>query len=399
MEPVLAWLDFNSAERERTQRVLALFEEREARDELGLGGIRDSLSDHLFPGTSTIQTRLRYLFFIPWIYQALANKRIPAREIAARARRMELDLTQPLLEVHGPEAGVFGRIAKERLKRLPSSVYWAALRQYDFCRYPGSRDDFHRDFENLWRRRQRSREESDGSRELLDNVWHPKLPEPRDDFPEHPTFFLTRAEAEFFKHCLEARCPNTLLKHLAWECAPVDINFPWEHPDYATFSEHHRELLDHSRLFSETMHGAAILYNWMLAEVFPLKEKVAQYETMFAEWTKEMAAARFRIQAWNVDRFWTIAKYPSHGISINSKRFVETWIGLLLHHGAALRRAEEARQLVRERETDLKKGRSRFNNRRALEQWGGAAGLGRIAFRWASADQFLRDLWEGLQRK
>ena len=64
MQPTLAWLDFNSAERERTQRVLALFEERDTRDELGLGGIRDSFADHFFPGTSTIQTRLRYLFFI-----------------------------------------------------------------------------------------------------------------------------------------------------------------------------------------------------------------------------------------------------------------------------------------------------------------------------------------------
>jgi len=36
MEPALAWLDFNSAERGRTQCVLALFEQREARDELGL---------------------------------------------------------------------------------------------------------------------------------------------------------------------------------------------------------------------------------------------------------------------------------------------------------------------------------------------------------------------------
>ena len=58
MQPTLAWLDFNTADRERTQRVLALFEERDTRDELGLGGIRDSFSDHFFPGTSTIQTRL-----------------------------------------------------------------------------------------------------------------------------------------------------------------------------------------------------------------------------------------------------------------------------------------------------------------------------------------------------
>src|SRR5580698_206809 len=159
MQPTLAWLDFNSAEREPTQRVLALFEERDTRDELGLGGIRDSFADHFFPGTSTIQTRLRYLFFIPWIYQDLEKRRTPSREVAARARKLELDLTEPLLQAHGGDAGVFGRVARERLKRLPSSVYWAALRQYDICRYQGGREDFHRDFESLWRRHQLTKEE------------------------------------------------------------------------------------------------------------------------------------------------------------------------------------------------------------------------------------------------
>ena len=67
----LAWIDFDEAERQRAQRIMALFQERETRDELGLGSIRDSISDHLFPRTSTIQTRLRYMLFIPWLFQML----------------------------------------------------------------------------------------------------------------------------------------------------------------------------------------------------------------------------------------------------------------------------------------------------------------------------------------
>jgi hypothetical protein len=138
MESTLAWLDFNAAERERTQRVLAMFEERETRDELGLGAIRDSFSDHLFPGTSTIQTRLRYLFFIPWIYLRLEKQRVPSRDIAAKARKLEVSLTEPLL-AETDNAGVFGRLAKGELKRLPSSVYlgWpTALRHLPVSRWP-----------------------------------------------------------------------------------------------------------------------------------------------------------------------------------------------------------------------------------------------------------------------
>jgi hypothetical protein len=65
------------------------------------------------------------------------------------------------------------------------------LRQYDICRYQGGREDFHRDFESLWRRRMRTKEENDGGRDALDYSWHPKLPAPPADFFQSPTFLLT----------------------------------------------------------------------------------------------------------------------------------------------------------------------------------------------------------------
>jgi hypothetical protein len=74
MPSVLAWIDHDSKARERTLRILSLFQEKESRDDLGLGSVRDSFADQLFPGTSTIQTRLRYrwMFWISTIGQSLA---------------------------------------------------------------------------------------------------------------------------------------------------------------------------------------------------------------------------------------------------------------------------------------------------------------------------------------
>jgi len=69
----LAWIDFDPEERRRAQTLIDLFKQPEARDELGLGTIRDGLADLLFPGTSTIQTRIRYMLFVPWIYRELAG--------------------------------------------------------------------------------------------------------------------------------------------------------------------------------------------------------------------------------------------------------------------------------------------------------------------------------------
>ena len=126
MPSVLAWIDHDSKARERTLRILSLFQEKESRDELGLGSVRDSFADQLFPGTSTIQTRLRYMLFVPWIYHSLEEKRLPAESFAIQTDKLERDLVQPLMD-SDDQAGVFGKTAGKRLKRLPSSVYWAGL--------------------------------------------------------------------------------------------------------------------------------------------------------------------------------------------------------------------------------------------------------------------------------
>ena len=66
---VLAWLDYSEADQRRAREIVAMFSQRESRDELGLGRIRDTLSDTLFPGTSFLLTRARYLLFVPWLYR------------------------------------------------------------------------------------------------------------------------------------------------------------------------------------------------------------------------------------------------------------------------------------------------------------------------------------------
>ena len=72
--------------------VVQLFSERDTRDELGIGTIRDAFSEHFFPGTSTIQTRAKYMLFVPWIYLDLERKKVPSARVSARARQAETRL-------------------------------------------------------------------------------------------------------------------------------------------------------------------------------------------------------------------------------------------------------------------------------------------------------------------
>jgi hypothetical protein len=45
--------------------VINFFLEKETREELGIGTVRDAFADRFFPGTSIIQTRACYFLFIP----------------------------------------------------------------------------------------------------------------------------------------------------------------------------------------------------------------------------------------------------------------------------------------------------------------------------------------------
>jgi hypothetical protein len=59
MSSMFTWVDFAEDDRRKMADVIALFAEKDTRDELGLGGVRDTFADLLFPATSTIQTRAR----------------------------------------------------------------------------------------------------------------------------------------------------------------------------------------------------------------------------------------------------------------------------------------------------------------------------------------------------
>lgn len=55
MASSLSWLDCSEHERRQILDIVELFEERDTRDELGIGTVRDAFAELLFPGTSTIQ--------------------------------------------------------------------------------------------------------------------------------------------------------------------------------------------------------------------------------------------------------------------------------------------------------------------------------------------------------
>ena len=396
MPSSLTWLDHDPAARDRSLRILALFREKESRDELGIGGIRDAISDRLFPGTSTIQTRLRYMLLVPWIYEDLERKKIPSSSFAARARQAELAMVQPLLDAR--EEGVFGSQAGSGLKRLPSSVYWAGLGTWGIRRYPGSQNDYHRAVDLLYSRRvqRRRRDDDDDDADHRSQTWHPRLPPAPGGFPSDLELSLSQDEASFLRDRIVTTCKGSLLAWLCLHGRGDSSGEPWLHHQLKDFPEPAQVLLGHARLFTDALEGAARLYNIALAE---LREDVAlaqRHRDALDEWRTRLD--REGIDRWSLPDLWNETVGFGHTISHQTRRFIEGWVDRLRATGGDVADDVIGRRLVRDRERGLKGPRSRFANRGALAQWGGSSGVGRLVYRWPTARRFLDDLLPPLGR-
>jgi hypothetical protein len=398
MPSALTWIDHDPTARDRVLRILSLFQEKESRDELGLGAIRDSFADALFPGTSTIQTRLRYMLFVPWVYTELERKRALPPAFAAKARQMEMVLVDPLL-ANSDHAGVFGRVAGKSLKRLPSSVYWNGLGTWGIRRLSCSQDEYHRHIDEVYRRRDisRGRSERDDFPEAETQTWHPRLPEPPSGFPstiDALSFDLTPEEASFLLDRLLKSQKESLLAYLALNCQPVDCDYPWQHPLRDDFSAVHRELLNYAEFFSTIMHGAAFLYNLMLAEQAGCKELEDEHRANLDEWkTRLLICCHIDFP---LEELWELSVGRGHTITRRTKDFVSAWYRRALATQGNVSGDADSRALVSARERQLKGVRSRFTNPRARDQWKGYAGVGQMAYRWSNVRTLLADLYAGL---
>lgn len=398
MASSLTWLDHDPVERERVQRILALFQVRETRDELGLGAIRDSFADQMFPGTSTIQTRLRYMLFVPWMYRRFERENTPSREVAARGRGFELALVRPLLADDDPH-GVFGRTARGNLKRLPSSVYWAGLGEWGIRKFDRSQSQYHLALDEIYRLREGRASTADEDTVTRGSItWHPMLPPEPSDFPDRLSFRLSQEEAEFLVDRIVNSQTRSLLATLAEEPVHTAVQYPWEHPQKTSFDRHHEDLLDHAKLFSEAMLGAAILYNLLLAEELPEGERrdewLSRRRDDFATWASSLDETAMR--TWRLTRLWHLVGGGGYAVTRRTRAFVETWVGLTAEGASELADKTEARECVRSQEKYLKGPRSRFGNPSALEQWNGRAGMTPLSYRWPTARSYLRDLSEAL---
>ncbi|MEU8085752.1 DUF6361 family protein [Micromonospora sp. NPDC049101] len=392
----LSWLDSSRDDQNRMRELLKLFSDAESRDELGVGQVRDAFSDLLFSGTSVLQTRARYLLIVPWCYQEAQRRRLRGERLAAQVDGNERKVIAALLRGDDTE-GVIGRRAGVGVRTLPSTIYAAALLRY------GIRTG---DDDIPGRRVASGSSEADELADQSSGAWQPTLPGAPADFPNEVDGGLTLypQEARWLRERLLAAAPDTLLAYLLQpEHRPVtDGQVPWE-PAALAAPEPVGSLVRDAQRFSLAMHGAALLYNLLVAERYEQagltehENPTAVYRDALREWSDRVSALP-GLKGWERSGMWSRLIQQNSRIATNAAahRFIERWLDAVTS-GAAGDAATDPglRALVAERERSVKKGQSRLVNDKLLRTWSGASGSRQLVFRWPQVRRILADIHDG----
>jgi hypothetical protein len=399
MPASLTWLDLTAADRDKVRRVLDLFSEQGTVDELGVGSLRDTISNALFPGTSVLHTRMRYVLFIPWIYQELETWGL-GYDVGHHAREMEVQLIDALAQ-SDDTAGVIGIDAGANLARLASSAYWALLVHWGLFMPARPQSWYHRNFDDLVSTRSHvARADDPGVAWNREPTWHPRLPAAPSNFPARADFALTAEEADFLLGRILERCGGTVLAWLAQEGSTLLADELWEEPAIEYASAGVVQLVELARRFSLHIQGAPLLYNLLLAEMRHKMqasdgdtELIERYRGELAEW----AACEAEEEPFNPDRLWALVLRQGGRLKDPQRRFIEAWAHEVREHGPeAVADSGDLRHLIHRREQQLKGSRARVINNGRLLDWSGRTGMGRMQFRWPNVRQLLVDLHEGL---
>lgn len=402
----LGWIDFSRSHRDRVLAVMDHFLDQDMVDEMGLGTIRDALSDRMFPGTSTIQTRAKYFLLVPWIVRHLERHGNPARFLA-ELEEEEIRFVKILRETHKAVGIIGARKRNANPKRKPSSVYWNGLRAYGILRYPGSLADYAR----VAKRRERlaqghavMRREVDGDVPGDDRdaevgavpLWS-TVPAAPPDWRTRLDIDLSKAEADFLYERITMSQRDSLLafafRHengVAKEFEGISgfLNLPGLPKDL-------RHLVEIATRFDTLMKGSLIRYNLLVQKM----RTHGNVEELEKHWQAYLESLKyFPWSSWSTDDLWRVCS----DTPVHTRQFVEAWINLAK---AAPFREAVGDALIRDRERKtkgLKRARlldaSRAQSQESLVGLvPSGSGIHFLTYRWSTVRAFLDDVYRAME--
>jgi len=404
----IGWIDFSPSHRNRVGSVLDLLSPEGMVDELGLGTIRDALANQLFPGISTIQTRAKYFFIIPYIlyeYQILKpyqrKGKTPAKFLEDREYEVMWQLAEQYNYVEGHGVIGISKRKPNKIVRRPSAIYWNGLYTYQFmdtCGLGSSgflNQSVSTPMESLLSKIQQG---DDGNSDDVDaeheNLFRIKI-SPKLNWSQKLNLDLQKDEADFFSDRIISIAKNKIIAELLtneelWQVYTISENFMQfaKATIQLPLEDKHSVMLTLAHDFSELMYGAHIAYNCQLhKKVFNSN----YFDEYWDDWINNIQSNMIDFQNFNPRSLFEFA-LTTRSTTI---KFVEDWWLLTQMKFIDL---SERDSLIQQQEAIVKgsKARIRWNKTDDVKEqkW---LGLQYFDYRFNQARTILKDIKTGLQ--
>jgi hypothetical protein len=394
MTSLISWLDASTEENSKMRELVKLFGTPETTDDLGMGQLRDAISNSLFPGTSVLHLGARYMLLVPWAYQTAHRSTRNPDDLRKRSEEAERQLIGRLKELG--EDSYIGRDAGRNVMQLPSAAYWSALRRYGIVNPDTDRSAV----AQLMCADSPSPEDGENNY----SVWNQTLPKPPEGFPQSDDRGLTLShdEARWLQERILTSCPGTMLAHVVGSAVSPAPGLwaPWLDPACRSAEGDPAQWLRDAEAFSFIHNGATILYQHLLAElsasVFTAGEDTLEpTQELLETWESQRDSKRDLLAGWDVNGYLDRATALNHGINSNTAGFARAMAEAATSPGKLIDN-QDFRAAVETREKLMKKSNSRFRNERRLRAWQPPARVGALTFRWTQVRRNVLDIHAGL---
>lgn len=399
----IGWIHFSrDALRKVEARLKA--EQEGVLDEIGFLLLHQAYADRFFPGTSVLQTRLRYIFFVPWMYQSLI-KSFRGGNFERELIQKEIELTKHLLR-HTKD-GVIGSRSLPRPTSQPASmVYWTALGTWGFLRplpdgHLPARSRIHRFLSG----RKTAVRILDDDKEPLEEGWRTfaSMPEPPEAWEKPETklnFRLRKEEKDFLiKHLvgLPAGSGNgemSLLARLVEKRVSVSkLGVPWEKPVLDAASDNDRAALIRAKQVAALAAIGRGVYASLVESA--LERDGLETDSLHRDALTDLLG-EFGAEALKLDMTGICLDFPhlnGKGIMAVLKS-TQAWIASNRRDPSALKGCYEKAEIARKGMVRAKLPNTPYARERRKE-WGLNKGekSGPLHYRWRNVRRLLMDLW------
>ena len=445
----LGWIYLSDNDRNKVLEMLRA-NNSDARDELGVGNIRDRFSDIFFPGTTTIQTRAKYFILVPYICLKLEKeiynkpKKFGALlDVRKRLREIEYEFCKHLKD-EPDSSGVIGKQMAEKqnsssekwVKNTPTDIYWGGLRTYKIFTKNIPLNGYFKDLidsannknkiDKVNRRSRNSEEDisDDYNSDFYktETFWDYRL---NDIDINYSSIKLNKVEAEYLKNKIIESNPNSLLAIILKDIDSdgnfrsqnnfskiLDIEFNDLIKIYNYLPDDLKEFYQMAKDFSDFFYLIQIRYNYIFfnklteflkgstSNVEIVRNLQEVTESKEKEWKEKLQEKEIidALNNVNIDEIF-------ERLSINDgnlKKFLGNCQHHILSNGNS--RVEDLDKLIINREFQKKKGKSKLSNiNKYADEYikegviiSDNVGLSKLSYRMYQGKRIINDIIEGL---